>query len=221
MYVRLNLATNPLLSHRRFLAGSALVGILGLFLFVGLGWRAYNLRKAEENLRVRNSKIQKEMAAAGQERDELQRYFAQQEAAGFQDHAKFVVGVLQARSINWTQMFMDLEKTLPPGSRIVRIEPRLDKGVVTVKFVVGAATDTTRGNANVAVYRKANQNEQDKFVVTWTSTGNGGDLSGSGVFARVFAVDGTPLSDAFRVNSSTTGHCPTPTTPLDGNICIY
>lgn len=41
-------------------------------------------------------------------------------------------------------MFMDLEKTLPPGSHIVRIEPRLDKGVVTVKFVVGAANDAAK-----------------------------------------------------------------------------
>jgi Tfp pilus assembly protein PilN len=144
MYVRLNLATNPLLSHRRFLAGSALVGVLGFLLFLGLGWRAYSLRKAEESLRARESKIDKEMALAGQQREELQRYFAQQEAAGFQDHAKFVVGVLQARSINWTQMFMDLERILPPGVRVVRIEPKLDKGIVTVHFLVGATSEEAK-----------------------------------------------------------------------------
>src|SRR5690242_18083815 len=144
MYVRLNLATNPLLSHRRFLAGSAVLSVLGFLFFLGLGWSAYNLRKAEEDLRARDAKIQKEMAAANQERDALQRYFAQQEAAGFQEHAKFVVGVLQARSINWTQMFMDLERTLPPGVRVVRIEPKLDKGIVTVNFVVGAASEDAK-----------------------------------------------------------------------------
>jgi Tfp pilus assembly protein PilN len=144
MYVRLNLATNPLLSHRRFLAGSAVLGVLGFLLLLGLGWRAYNLRKAEENFRARESKIDKEMATVEQQREELQRYFAQQEAAGFQDHAKFVVGVLQARSINWTQMFMDLERILPPGVRVVRIEPKLDKGIVTVHFVVGATSEETK-----------------------------------------------------------------------------
>lgn len=76
---------------------------------------------------------------------------------------------------------------------------------IGTEFLVGGATDTLRGNANVAVYRKAAQNEQDRVVITWTSTGNGGDKSGAGVFARVFAVDGTPLSTAFRVNVSTTG----------------
>lgn len=144
MYVRLNLATNPLLSHRRFLAGSAAAGVLGLLLLLGLGWRAYNLRKAEEDLRTRSTKIEKEMKAVSQEREELQHYFAQQEAAGFQDHAKFVVGVLQARSINWTQMFIDLERMLPPGVRIVHIQPKLDKGIVSVHFVVGAANQEAK-----------------------------------------------------------------------------
>ncbi|HKM66454.1 MAG TPA: hypothetical protein VJX70_04745 [Candidatus Acidoferrum sp.] len=144
MYVRLNLATNPLISHRRFLAGSAALGAVGLLLFCGLGWRAYNLRKAEESLRARSSKIQSEMAAVGEQRKQLEIYFAQQEAAGFQERAKFVVGVLQARSINWTQMFMDLEHTLPPGVHVVHIEPKLEKGVVTVRFVVGATNQEAK-----------------------------------------------------------------------------
>jgi Tfp pilus assembly protein PilN len=144
MYIRLNLATNPLLSHRRFLAGSAVAGVLGLLLLFGLGWRAYNLRKAEEDLRARSDKIQKEMATVERERNELEKFFAQQEAAGFQDHAKFVVEVLQARSINWTQMFMDLERILPPGVRIVHIQPKLEKGMVSVHFVVGATSQEAK-----------------------------------------------------------------------------
>jgi Tfp pilus assembly protein PilN len=144
MYIRLNLATNPLLSHRRFLAGSAAAGVLGLVLLLGLGWRAYNLRKAEEDLRGRSDKIQKEMATVEKERNGLENYFAQQEAAGFQDHAKFVVEVLQARSINWTQMFMDLERILPPGVRIVHIQPKVEKGIVSVHFVVGATNQEAK-----------------------------------------------------------------------------
>jgi Tfp pilus assembly protein PilN len=138
MYVRLNLATKPLISHRRFLAGSAALGVLGLLLLLGLGWRFYILRKAEEDFRARSGKIRQEMAAVSQQRGELEKYFAQQQAAGFQEHAKFVVSVLQARSINWTQMFMDLEKTLPPGVHVLHIDPKLDKGVVSVHFIVGA-----------------------------------------------------------------------------------
>jgi len=41
-------------------------------------------------------------------------------------------------------MFMDLERILPPGVRVVRIEPRLDKGIVTVHFVVGATSEEAK-----------------------------------------------------------------------------
>jgi len=144
MYVRLNLATKPLISHRRFQAGSAALAVLGLVLLIGLGWRFYVLRKAEQDFRARNSKIQQEMAAVTQQRDALERYFEQQQASGFQEHAKFVVGVLQARSINWTQMFMDLEKTLPPGVHVLHIDPKLEKGIVSVHFVVGATNQEAK-----------------------------------------------------------------------------
>lgn len=144
MYARLNLATRPLVSHRRFFAGTVLLGAIGLLLFLGLGWRFYVLRKAEENLRARSNKLQQELNAVDAQRRDLEKYFEQQNAAGFQEHAKFVIGVLQARSVNWTQMFMDLEKTLPPGVHVVRIQPKLDKGVVTVHFLVGAANEESK-----------------------------------------------------------------------------
>jgi len=39
---------------------------------------------------------------------------------------------------------MDLERTLPVGVRVVRIEPKLDKGIVTVHFVVGATNQEAK-----------------------------------------------------------------------------
>lgn len=144
MYVRLNLATKPLVTHRRFLAGAALLAVLGGLLFLILGLQFYSLRKADTDLRAKTSQYQQEMASLVEQRRDLDRYFSQADTSKLQGRAVFIRDVIEARSINWTQMFMDLEKTLPPGSRIVRIEPRLDKGVVTVKFVVGAANDAAK-----------------------------------------------------------------------------
>lgn len=138
MNIRLNLATKPLVSERKFLAGSAVLAGIAFLVLLFLGARFYSLRKAEESLREKSGKIQKELAAAEGQKKELDRYFEQQESAGFREQAKFVVGVLQERGINWTQMFMDLEKTLPPGTHVLKIEPKLEKGVVSVHFVVGA-----------------------------------------------------------------------------------
>jgi Tfp pilus assembly protein PilN len=138
MHVRLNLATTPLVSHRRFLAGATLVGILGAFLFLFLGWRFYSLRRADAALLARTGKIDQEMSRLRAKRQELDRFFAQQEGAHLQERAKFITAVIEARSFNWTEMFMDLERILPEGVHVLRIEPRLEKGSVSVKFVVGA-----------------------------------------------------------------------------------
>ncbi len=113
MYVRLNLATKPLEPHRRFLAGAALLGVLGSLLFLILGVRFYSLRRADEDLRTKSSQYQQEMARLEEQRRELDRFFSQGETAKLQGRAVFIRNVIEARSINWTQVFLDLEKTLP------------------------------------------------------------------------------------------------------------
>jgi Tfp pilus assembly protein PilN len=52
--------------------------------------------------------------------------------------------LIDEESLNWTQMFMDLEKILPTGVRLVSIEPAHDKGEVLVKLQVGAISDEAK-----------------------------------------------------------------------------
>src|SRR5271156_5215915 len=103
MFVLLNLATKPLLSHRRFLAGSTVIAVFGLLLFLLLGIRFYGLRKADADLRSRTGKVEAQTVQLLQQRHELDDYFSQQESAGLQDRAKFIKNVIEARSFNWTQ----------------------------------------------------------------------------------------------------------------------
>jgi len=144
MFVRLNLATKPLVSHRRFLVASAAVGALAGILFMALAWHYLSVRKAEASFRARADKVEKEMNALQEQKADLDRFFAKPEVHGIQDRAKFSNAVIEARSINWTKMFMDLEKTLPSGAHVLRIEPKLDRGSVVVKFVVGTSTQDAK-----------------------------------------------------------------------------
>ncbi|HTZ33057.1 MAG TPA: hypothetical protein VMH31_11400 [Methylomirabilota bacterium] len=144
MYVRLNLATKPLLSHRRFFVGSTVAGTLAGILFVVLAWHYFAVRKAETEFRARADKVQQEMAALENQKAELDRFFARPENHGIQERAKFSNGVIVARSFNWTKMFMDLEKTLPAGAHILRIEPKLGQGSVEVKFLVGTNSQDSK-----------------------------------------------------------------------------
>jgi Tfp pilus assembly protein PilN len=144
MNIGLNLATKPLVSHRRFLVGSALLGLFGSVLFVYLSWHFYTLRKADEDFRARVGKLQTEMEREQQQRVELERFFGRQENRNLQARAKFVGNVIEARSFNWTKMFMDLERTLPPGVHVLKIEPTLDNGSVAVKFVVAGSSEESK-----------------------------------------------------------------------------
>jgi len=144
MYVRLNLASKPLVSHRRFLAAAALIGILGTALFGFLGWRFYTLRKADEEFRARLGKIQQEMNQLQSQRSDLERFFAKEENRNLQERAKFIGEVIESRSFNWTRMFMDLEHTLPAGVHVLRIEPKLQHGSVSVKFVVAGSSQEAK-----------------------------------------------------------------------------
>jgi Tfp pilus assembly protein PilN len=144
MHVGLNLATRPLVSHRRFFVGSTLLGILGGILFLYQGWQFYNLRKANEVFRAQVGQLQQQMDRLQVQRAELERFYAKDENRNLQERAKFIGGVIEARSFNWTKMFMDLEHTLPPGVHVLRIDPTLENGSVAVKFIAGGSSEESK-----------------------------------------------------------------------------
>ena len=141
MRVRLNLSTNALETHRRFLVGAGMSAAVGSILFLMLGWHVYSVRKVDEELRLKSQKMQQETAQLVRQRNDLERFFNLPENHQLHDRAAFLNSILDARSFNWTQMFMDLEHLLPGGVRVVSIEPRQAKGRVEVKLTIGADSD--------------------------------------------------------------------------------
>jgi len=144
MRVGLNLATKPLVSHRRFLVGSAILGAAAGILLVYLAWQFFSLRKADEVYRAKLAKTQQEMAKVQEQRADLENFFARSEIRNLQERARFVGTVIEARSFNWTKMFMDLEHTLPAGVHVLKIEPKLESGSASVKFVVAGSTEESK-----------------------------------------------------------------------------
>jgi len=144
MKVRLNLATKPLETHRKFIAGSTLVGLVAVIVFLSLGWHVYLARKANAEMRAKSAKILQQVAELEQQRTALERFFALDENARLHDRAAFINSLIDARSFNWTLMFMDLERVLPAGVRVVSIEPRQEKGRIEVKFMIGATSDDAK-----------------------------------------------------------------------------
>jgi type IV pilus assembly protein PilN len=144
MEVRLNLATKPLESHRRFLAGASVSAIVAAGVFLALGWHVYSVRKAATEVRTHRETLNEEFARYDAQRRDLERYFKQKSIADIHDRAAFINGIIAVRSFNWTQMFMDLERILPGGVRIISIEPKQVSGHVELNLTFGAANDDVK-----------------------------------------------------------------------------
>jgi type IV pilus assembly protein PilN len=144
MKVRLNLATNPLQTHRKFLAVSGLIGALAGIVFLALGGHVYSVRKSNEALRARAAAMRQEMVGLMGQRDELENFFKQEQNARLNERSTFLNSLIDEQSLNWTQMFMDLEKIMPTGVRLVSIEPAHEKGQVKVKLLIGAISDEAK-----------------------------------------------------------------------------
>jgi type IV pilus assembly protein PilN len=144
MRVRLNLATKPLLTHRRFIVGSGLLAIVAGVTFLVLGWHVYTVRKADSEFRTQAEDTRQKLAASAAERIELERFFDRPENKQLHERSAFLNSIIDARSFNWTLMFMDLEKVLPGGVRLLSIEPQQVKGRVTVKIKVGTSSEEAK-----------------------------------------------------------------------------
>ena len=144
MKVRLNVATNPLQTHRKFLAVSGLIGAIAGIVFLALGWHVYSARKSNEASRARAESVRQEMVGLMRQREELESFFKEEQNAKLNERSTFLNSLIDEQSLNWTQMFMDLEKILPTGVRLVSIEPAHEKGRVLVRLQIGAVSDEAK-----------------------------------------------------------------------------
>src|SRR5215469_15572069 len=144
MNVRLNLATKPLESQRKFYVSAGLVAVLGSFVFLILGWHVYSEMRAKENLRRKEQENDRIAAQLQTRRQELNAFFSKQENAKLKDRVAFLNGFIDESGFDWTRMFMDLEKTLPAGVHILSIQPKRDKGHMFVHLTVGAVSDEAK-----------------------------------------------------------------------------
>jgi len=109
------------------------------------------------------------------QRKDLERYFGQKDIAELHDRAAFINTILDARAFNWTLMFMDLERILPGGVRVISIEPKQVSGRVELKLTVGTVNDEAELKFEHALEEsKAFTDVRIQHVGTPNSSGNQG-----------------------------------------------
>jgi hypothetical protein len=144
MKLRLNLATKPLENKRPFLALTGTLGALGILLLLLLSHGAFKSWRANRDLRLEIAHRESEIQNYKQKQAALQDYFRSPQVQQVLDRAAFLNSLIGERSFPWTKIFMDLEKILPAGVRVVNIAPTLRNGKAVVQITVGAATDESK-----------------------------------------------------------------------------
>jgi Tfp pilus assembly protein PilN len=138
--LRLNLATAPQANNRPFVAASSLIGAAALIALILLAHAAYSSWQDQRQLRAETAALQSRIRVSEMRQQQLAAYFRGSQAQSVLDRSEFLNSLIDQRSFPWTQIFTDLERTLPPGVRVVSISPRLDKGRAEVTMQVGAQT---------------------------------------------------------------------------------
>jgi len=144
MKVRLNLASSPLQSNRRFALGSGILGTVAVVALLVLSYRTYSVWKSDKELRSRQDAFELQIGRLQQERQGLGAFFENQQTVQRRQRAAYLNSLIQQRAFPWIKIFMDLERILPEGVRVVSIEPKLAGDTVQLTFLVGAMSDESK-----------------------------------------------------------------------------
>ena len=106
-----------------------------------LSWNVYSVRRANTAIRLEQARMESDMQTLRRQRTELEAFFNRPETIQRRDLSAFLNGLIAQRAFPWTQIFMDLERSLPDGVRVVSIEPRLAEDHLELRLTIGAKTD--------------------------------------------------------------------------------
>lgn len=144
MKVRLNLATSPSESNRRFTLGASVVGTIAVLALLILSYRTFSLWQNDKSLTARQDALEQQVAKLQQQRQSLSQFFENPQTVARRQRAAYLNSLIQQRAFPWIKIFMDLERILPEGVRVVSIEPKLEGDTVKLTFIVGALSDESK-----------------------------------------------------------------------------
>lgn len=144
MKVRLNLSTSPLESNRRFALGATLVGTIAVLALLALSYRTYSAWRSDKVLRTREDALELQIGRLQQQREGLSQFFENPQTVARRQRAAYLNSLIQQRAFPWIKIFMDLERILPEGVRVVSIEPKLEGDNVQLTVLVGAMSDESK-----------------------------------------------------------------------------
>jgi type IV pilus assembly protein PilN len=144
MKVRLNLSTSPLESNRRFALGATVVGTIAVIALLALSFSTLSVWRRDKVMTARQDSLESQIARLQQQRQSLSDFFENSQTVQRRQRAAYLNSLIQQRAFPWIKIFMDLERILPEGVRVVSIEPKMSGDTVQLTVLVGAMSDDSK-----------------------------------------------------------------------------
>lgn len=125
MRVPINLASDPLENLRPLRAAVAVAALAALVLGGVIATREWRSRSEFRSLIQQQADVEQRLRALETEQKQLEEALSTEQARRVRERSAFLNSLILRKSLSWTRLFMDLEKTLPARARITAIHPRL------------------------------------------------------------------------------------------------
>jgi len=141
MRVPINLASQPLENLRPVRAAVVAAGLVAVVLGAVLLNRELRNRNEFRALIQQQAGLELSLRELTAQQQEMESALSTTEAQQIRERSGFMNSLILRKSLSWTQLFMDLEKTLPERARITAIQPQLNATEdVDLNLTVSAAS---------------------------------------------------------------------------------
>lgn len=138
MKISINLASQPFRRDRAMIVASFVVAAMLVVTLGILGMLALTDRQQLGGLRKDITRLNREIAETQAEQTKLDAILREPQNASVLERSVFINSLILHKSISWSQLFTDLEKTLPYNVKLISLHPFIN-GANQVKLDVTLA----------------------------------------------------------------------------------
>ena len=132
--LRTNLSTRPFYNERGVHVLAGIVALLVLAVAAWQGLRIVRLSRYKTELNASIERDRSEAATRRSEADQTRRGVDPKELARVMGEAKEANALIQRRTFSWTELFNQLEATLPENVMLLSIQPDFKEGVTAINL---------------------------------------------------------------------------------------
>jgi type IV pilus assembly protein PilN len=139
MRIPINLATQPFRRDRAMIIGSGVVAVALLMTLGLLAYLAQMDREQTAGLRQDIAQLNRRLRAVTGEDQKLEAVLQEPQNATVLERSVFINDLIFHKSVSWSRLFSDLEKTVPYDVKVMTLHPSVNaRNQVMLDMTVGA-----------------------------------------------------------------------------------